>query len=86
MNRFPSPLAARIHGLVAHWREIPAARKVQRATLAQWIAQRLHCAQAAQVVIICAHNARHSHMEQLGLAVGALWYELQGLKVCSGGT
>lgn len=39
-----------------------------------------------ELIAICTHNSRRSHMAQLWLAVGAAYFGLPGLKTWSGGT
>ncbi len=81
MIAFPEPLANRIQALESRFREIPPERQ-----LAEWIADRLRAGRPADVVVICTHNSRRSHMGQLWLQVGAAWYGLPGVRVWSGGT
>lgn len=86
MNAIPEKLTSGIRALERRFREIPPARQQALRRLAEWITKRLRQHQSADIVVICTHNSRRSHMGQLWLQVGAAWYGLKGVRVWSGGT
>jgi len=61
-------------------------RKEQLADLAAYIADRIKTAQPINLIVICTHNSRRSHMGQLWLQVAANYYDVEGLHSFSGGT
>ncbi|MCB0586757.1 MAG: protein-tyrosine-phosphatase [Phaeodactylibacter sp.] len=69
--------------LPAGFSHIPEPRKAILRSLADYIRKQKG---GAQIVVICTHNSRRSHMGQLWAAAAATWYGVEGLKAFSGGT
>ncbi len=65
---------------------IPEERKAHLRKLSDYIATTIKKEATPQLIVICTHNSRRSHMGQLWLAVGADYYELPTMATFSGGT
>lgn len=69
---------------LTNWTAITRPKTLQR--LVDYLTLRLKAGQAAQVLVVCTHNARRSQIAQYWLAVGAAYFGLETLFVYSGGT
>ena len=65
---------------------IPEARKTHLRKLSDYIATTIKKGATPQLIVICTHNSRRSHMGQLWLGVGADYYGLPSINTFSGGT
>ena len=61
-------------------------RKEKLADLAIYISDRIKIAQPINLIVICTHNSRRSHMGQLWLQVAANYYDIEEVHSFSGGT
>jgi hypothetical protein len=66
--------------------QIPKKRKEILLTLSNYISDKIKEGQTPQIVVICTHNSRRSHIGQIWLAVGAEYYQLPPIRTFSGGT
>jgi len=66
--------------------QITEDRKKQLSRLAKAIGQDLDLECSADLIFICTHNSRRSHMGQLWALVAAYEYEIIGIRSFSGGT
>ena len=82
---FPT-LATTCTALAAGFDTIVPARKAQLRALADYLVHRYRAGQTPQLIVICTHNSRRSHMGQVWLAAGAAYYGLPPLRSYSGGT
>ena len=65
---------------------IPEERKTHLTKLSEYITATIAKGDTPQLIVICTHNSRRSHMGQLWLAVGADYYGLPSINTFSGGT
>ena len=65
---------------------IPAERKEILNSIAAFVKERLKAGQEPQLVFICTHNSRRSHIAQLWAAAAAAYYEIHTVQTYSGGT
>lgn len=65
---------------------ISPARKRVLYRLSEYITHKFQHRETPQLVIICTHNSRRSHLGQIWLAVGAVYYKLPEIATFSGGT
>jgi len=72
--------------LITEFDQISEDRKVLLEELATYIAKVYNSKATPQLVVICTHNSRRSHMGQLWLPVAANYYGLPVLDSYSGGT
>lgn len=77
---------AYVEARVAELDTIPAARRALLETLAGWIAARIDARPPAELVFVCTHNSRRSHLAQIWAQVAAVRYAVDGVTTYSGGT
>ena len=65
---------------------IPAQRKADLDQLALFIKERRRAGKIAQLVFICTHNSRRSHLAQIWAQTAAHAFGLNGIETYSGGT
>ncbi len=75
-----------VDALIAECDLIPEERKTSLETLAGYIAQKRAGGGPIQLVFICTHNSRRSHISQIWAAVAASFYGLVDVTCYSGGT
>lgn len=82
---FP-PLHSLASSLDAASEDIPDQRKQTLEDLAAWINERHASGKPADLVFICTHNSRRSHMAQLWTQAAAWVHGLDHVRTYSGGT
>ena len=65
---------------------IPPKRKEQLLSLRNYISQKIAADEIPQLVVICTHNSRRSHIGQIWLAVAADYFQVSSIQTFSGGT
>jgi protein-tyrosine phosphatase/arsenate reductase len=65
---------------------IDADRRTVLASMAAYVSAQLKSGKPAQVVVICTHNSRRSHLGQVWLQTAAAYYNVGGFQSFSGGT
>ena len=65
---------------------IPIKRKEELSVLSSVIMDHLDRKEKAEIVVICTHNSRRSHIGQLMLKLAAYYYEIDSIRTYSGGT
>lgn len=78
-------LQALCHEFEQEFDTIPLERKLVLIELSDYIQSRLE-AESINIVVICTHNSRRSHMGQIWTAVAADYYGIKNIKTFSGGT
>ena len=86
MGALNSPLAMLARELMADTTSIDQARQTELNELAKWTAKSLAERGSADLVFICTHNSRRSHLSQVWAQVGAAIHGLDGVHTFSGGT
>lgn len=85
-SMYPS-LSQYIIGIQSEMDKIPDARKKELHKLALYIQTKKKSGEAANLVFICTHNSRRSHMSQLWAATAASYYGVdENVFTYSGGT
>jgi len=79
-------LATYIDARLAEFDLISAERKAQLKELAQFVESRLKSGRSTQLIFICTHNSRRSHMSQIWAQTAAAYYNAPGIQTYSGGT
>lgn len=64
---------------------IPAHRRERLELIAAWIKQGLRTTYEADLVFICTHNSRRSHLAQVWATAGAVYHGITGVHCFSGG-
>ena len=85
-STFYPNLMERVEVLMEGAEAIPEERKVELQALAQWVTAQLAQSDSADLVFICTHNSRRSHLAQVWAQVGADLRGLDGVRTFSGGT
>ncbi|MEL6925344.1 MAG: protein-tyrosine-phosphatase, partial [Bacteroidota bacterium] len=76
-----------IHNLEEGFGDIPAARKEHLQLLSNYLTAKYEQeSDTPELIVICTHNSRRSHMGAIWLGAAADYYELPTLKTYSGGT
>ncbi len=65
---------------------IPESRVATLKNIGSYIREKRDRNELVNLIVICTHNSRRSHMGQLWLSMAATWYGIEGLQVYSGGT
>jgi len=76
----------RCEALSANFKEISAERRLQLQQLADYIQGKTDQQAPVQLVYVCTHNSRRSHLGQVWAAVAADFYGVAGVSTFSGGT
>ena len=66
--------------------QIPDERKKHLKKLARFVQTKIKSGEEAQLIFICTHNSRRSHMGQWWARVAADYYEIPNVRTFSGGT
>ena len=90
MDTYNHTLIAKIANICAELEKefslIPAKRKRQLYSLGEYLTHKFQQQKIPQLIVICTHNSRRSHLGQIWLAVGAAYYSLPQMDTFSGGT
>lgn len=76
----------RCDALIKNFAEIPAERKRLLEKIASYIKGKTVNKETANLVYVCTHNSRRSHLGQVWAAVAADYYNIENIKTYSGGT
>ncbi len=76
----------RCEALVKNIKEIPAERKQLLEKIADYIINKRDANEAINLVYVCTHNSRRSHLGQVWAAVAATYYNIDNVHTFSGGT
>jgi arsenate reductase len=66
--------------------QVPEERLAQLAPLAHYIREKQRARQAINLLFICTHNSRRSHLSQIWAQALSAWYGFKDLTCYSGGT
>jgi len=75
-----------IQKLVSEFNTISSGRKEVLHRLSAYIQQKYDAKKTPQLIVVCTHNSRRSHIGQLWLALAAEHYQLPNIETFSGGT
>lgn len=76
----------RCTALAKNFKEIPAARKQLLEKIADYIKPKHAANEAINLIYVCTHNSRRSHLGQVWAAVAAAYYGVNNVHTFSGGT
>lgn len=74
-----------VDSILPEMEAIPAERKRQLKKIALFVQTKLRSGEPANLLFICTHNSRRSHMGQLWAAAAASYYGIGGVRTFSGG-
>lgn len=80
------PIKERCAALANNFKEIPAARKQLLEKIADYIKTKHAANEAINLIYVCTHNSRRSHLGQVWAAVAAAYYGVNNVHTFSGGT
>lgn len=80
------PIKERSAALANNFKEIPAARKELLEKIADYIKTKHAANEAINLIYVCTHNSRRSHLGQVWAAVAAAYYGVNNVHTFSGGT
>ena len=80
------PIKERCTALANNFKEIPAERKQLLEKIADYIKTKHAANEAINLIYVCTHNSRRSHLGQVWAAVAAAYYEVNNVHTFSGGT
>ncbi|WP_063833022.1 hypothetical protein [Aureispira sp. CCB-QB1] len=61
-------------------------RQQQLLRLSTFLKEKIHASQTPDIIAICTHNSRRSHLAQIWLAIAADYYQTPSIRTFSGGT
>jgi len=79
-------ISERCDTLVKNFRELPTERKEILEKISSYIKNTTSTGEDANLVYVCTHNSRRSHLGQVWSAVAAAYYGIANVKTFSGGT
>jgi arsenate reductase (thioredoxin) len=83
---FLKPLNRTIEKLIQQFNAIPGERKQMLKQLTQFMDGKIQAKQKIELVFICTHNSRRSHISQVWAQAAAVFYGVNNLISYSGGT
>lgn len=75
-----------VHEAIAEFNRIDGKRKEDLEQAAKFISDRIGLGRSADLVFICTHNSRRSHLSQIWAQTAAVYYGLPNVTTFSGGT
>src|SRR6478735_1075414 len=85
-NKLTPSLTEYIENAKKDFNKIPAERKERLNKIALFLHKKLAEEKKANLIFICTHNSRRSHMGQLWAYAAANYYGIKGISSFSGGT
>lgn len=76
----------RCNSLVNNFKEIPLERRLILEKIAGYIKAKLEKEGGVNLIYVCTHNSRRSHLGQVWAAVAASYFDIGNIKTFSGGT
>jgi protein-tyrosine phosphatase/arsenate reductase len=80
------PIKERCAALANNFKEIPSARKELLEKIAAYIKTKQKSNETINLIYVCTHNSRRSHLGQVWSAVAAAYYGVGNVSTFSGGT
>jgi len=71
---------------IQQFHQIPEKRKESLQELAQFVSSKVKNNEDANLIFICTHNSRRSHLSQIWASVAADYYQIPHILTYSGGT
>jgi len=80
------PLENNIEAYIKEFNQIPEERKKALKKLALFIESKIRAGEKAELIFICTHNSRRSHISQIWAQTAASYYNVPNVIAYSGGT
>lgn len=85
-QEFSKKLANYTNDLTASIDQVDEERAESLKEIGDYVLEELKMDQKANLLVICTHNSRRSHIGQLWLQTAAMYYGVEGINAFSGGT
>lgn len=85
-NVLYKPLTDTILSLTKHFDNIPSERKVILQQLADYVETKARRQEKIELIFICTHNSRRSHISQIWAQAASAYYGIKNVFCYSGGT
>ncbi len=85
-GQFNKNLNAYLQAIVAEFENIPATRRLELQTIADYVRQQILNSGNAKLTFICTHNSRRSHLCQVWAQIAAAYWNVTTVETFSGGT
>jgi arsenate reductase (thioredoxin) len=86
MNGLNLQLSEYITNIISDFLPISDSRKLQLEAMSEYFTEKAEDGKNLDIIFICTHNSRRSHIAQLWAAVAAEYYEIPNVSTYSGGT
>lgn len=83
---FYAPVAKNIQDYAKEFDQIPEERKKALKKLALFVESKVKAGEKAELIFICTHNSRRSHISQIWAQTAAAYYGIPNVIAYSGGT
>lgn len=83
---FYPELVSYLQARLAEFESIPDERKHDLRVVAKYIEDHRSLSVPAELIFVCTHNSRRSHLSQIWAQVAARYYHISGVATYSGGT
>jgi arsenate reductase len=83
---FYAPVAKNIEAYAKEFDQIPEERKKALKKLALFVETKVKASEKAELIFICTHNSRRSHISQIWAQTAAAYYGVPNVIAYSGGT
>ncbi len=81
-----APVAKNIETFIKEFDQIPEDRKKALKKLALFVESKVKAGEKAELIFICTHNSRRSHISQVWAQTAAAYYAVPNVTTYSGGT
>jgi arsenate reductase len=85
-NNLYAPIVKNIQQFINEFDQIPAERKRMLRGLALFVKDKINAGENAELIFICTHNSRRSHISQIWAQTAAAYYNVPNVMAYSGGT
>jgi arsenate reductase len=86
MKRIYSPILKNIEAYIIEFNQIDNERKAALKRLALFVKSKVEACEKAELIFICTHNSRRSHISQIWAQTAAAYYDIPDVIAYSGGT
>jgi protein-tyrosine-phosphatase len=86
MSQLNSEISQYVESRIAEFSQIADQRKQELLKISQYIETQLRIGTTADLIFICTHNSRRSHLAQIWTQTAAYYYDVNNVQTYSGGT
>lgn len=85
-DRFDKAVLEFLNQRVSEFEKIPGERKAELQSVADFVFRKLNADHFADLIFICTHNSRRSHLSQVWAHFAAIYFGFSKVRCYSGGT